>query len=99
VEVDVGQHPVVPLDGERIAADEEIFVTFEAEHSVARPQADQAGVGRDAHNRRVEGHAGFRIPARVKWRIEPQPVMSDFNGGYAMSRCRRRHPARRRAHL
>ncbi len=39
VEVDVGQDPVVPLDGQRVVADEQVFVTFEAEHQVARAEA------------------------------------------------------------
>ena len=97
MEVNVGQHTVVPLDGQGVVADEQVFVTFEAEHSVAGAEADQARVGCDADDRCVEVDAGFGVPARVEWGGVVEAVMGDGDRGDAVSsHCR---AACRRAHL
>lgn len=63
-----------PLDDvERIGADEQVREAVEAVHGVARSDADQALVGVDEHQRRIEVPARHRIPRRVKGRVHVQP--------------------------
>ena len=57
-----------------VLADEELYVTIEALHGVARADADDAFVGVDAHDRRVESRARHRIPGGMKWRVERQRI-------------------------
>ena len=53
MKVDVRQHAVVPLQCQRVATDEQLLVAGEAEHEIARADADMAGVGDDVQTEPV----------------------------------------------
>lgn len=69
------------LDRQRVVADEQRLVAGEAGHSVARADADQALVGLDPDDARVDGRPGTAVPARLKGRIERQAMAGDRDGG------------------
>jgi hypothetical protein len=69
----------VPGDRERVGADEQVPVGVEAVHGVAGADADDAVVGVDAHDRRVEHGAGLGVPGGAQRRVEREahPVQRD----------------------
>jgi hypothetical protein len=85
VEIDVRQDAVMTLEREWILTDEQVFMPLEAEHAIARGDTDQATVGRDAHEGRVEVSARPAVPARGKRRGKRQPVVTDRDRGDLMS--------------
>ena len=62
VEVDRLERPDVPRDGQRVLADEQVLERLEAVHRVARPDADDALVGLDPHDRDREASSAARDP-------------------------------------
>ena len=56
-----------------VLADEELRERLEAVHGVARADADDALVGLDTHDGRVESRAWHRVPGGAKRRVERQP--------------------------
>ena len=90
MEIDVREHAEVPLEGERILTDEKALVTLEPEHAIAGACAHEAGVGGDAHQRRIEVHGRLGVPAGLEGGRERQAVVTDLNGRNLMSGCRRR---------
>ena len=71
----------MPLDRERVLADEQMLVTLEAEHHVARADAGDAEIGVNLHDRRVPERARLGVPTRMERRIEMQPMPGDLDCG------------------
>ena len=69
------------LDRQRVAADEEMLVAGEAQHEVARADADMAVVRGDADDRGIPERARARVPAGVERRVEVEAVLGDLDGG------------------
>jgi hypothetical protein len=81
MEIDIGEDAVVPLDGERVLADEEMLVPGKADHEIPRGDADRPLIGVDPHDRRIELRARPRVPAGMKRRIEMQAMLGDDDLG------------------
>jgi len=75
VEVDIGQNAVVAFERERVAADEKILVTLEAEHAVARSDSYETAVGAHPHDGGIEMSAWTGVPAGI------QPARAAGGGG------------------
>jgi hypothetical protein len=84
MEIEVGEHAVVALERERIAAHEELLVAGESQHQIPGTGTREPGVGGDPHDGGVKVPPGFAVPARMKGRIQGQPVMRDSDGGDLM---------------
>ena len=69
----------MPLDRQRVLADEQMFVPLEAEHHIARADAGDAEIGVHAHDRRVPERARLGIPARMERRIEMMAMAGDLD--------------------
>jgi hypothetical protein len=67
------------LEGERIAADEQVLVTGEAKHQIAGAIADEPVLRADAHDGGIEVLARLAIPAGTEWGLEKQPVVGDLD--------------------
>ena len=59
-------------DRERVGSDEQVPELLEPDHRVAAADADQAGIGVHAHDRRLKRPAWHRIPGCEERRIERQ---------------------------
>jgi hypothetical protein len=81
VELDVLQDAVVPLDAQRVLADEQMLVAGKSGHRVAGADPFKARIRPHAHDGGVELGARLKIPARPERRIERQAVMGDLDGG------------------
>ena len=64
MELQVVERAVMPLDRQRILADEQVLVPGEAEHEVARADAGDALVGVDPHDGRSPSGGAARCPRR-----------------------------------
>ena len=73
VERDRLERPHVARDRERVGPDEQVLELLEPHHRVAAADADQAGIGVHAHDRRLKRPARHGIPGGVERRIERQP--------------------------
>ena len=93
VEVDRLEHPDVAGDGQRVLPDEQVLERLEPVHRVAGPDADDALVGLDPHDRHREGRPRHRIPGRRERRIERDPQALEPDRGDAHGpQYRRRDP-------
>jgi hypothetical protein len=79
VEVDVGEHPEVPLHPHGIFAHEQVFVPGEPHHQVAGAEPDPSAVVEDPDDGGVEVSARTGIPAGHEGRIERKPVVGDLD--------------------
>src|ERR1700753_2690046 len=60
---------------------EQILVTSEPDHQVARAEAGEAAIGDHTYDGRIEVDAGFAVPACMKRRAVCQPMLGDLNRG------------------
>ena len=81
-EADIVDDAKMPLERQRVLADEEMLMAGEADHHVAGGNPAQPFVGRNPHDRRIEMSARARIPTRVEGRVQRQAVMGNGNAGY-----------------
>jgi hypothetical protein len=77
VERQVVDHAGVPLQVERIEADEQRLVPGEPRHRVAGSDPDHARVGLDAHDGHPERGPRTPIPGRPEGRIEREAVVRE----------------------
>ena len=71
----------MPLEVERIVADEQLLEPVDAQHVVARRDAGHAFIGQDAGDERRECAAWSGIPAWAEGRIERDSVLGELDIG------------------
>jgi hypothetical protein len=98
VEVNVGKDAIVALDGQRVLVYEQILMSGEADHPVARTVAYQTRVSRDPHDRRVQMNARLTVPACLERWIKCEPMVGDVDRPNPMRRGRHSHILFARTH-